>query len=41
MTTPPEHDLSTLDPDTKPHVEEYDAMLAYLRTALGKDASDE
>jgi len=35
-TAPPEHDIATLDPATKPYVDEYDAALAKIDTALSR-----
>jgi hypothetical protein len=39
-TLAPEHDLATLDEITKPHVEEYDRLLAKIDALLSGSAAD-
>lgn len=40
-TMPPEHDIATLDAETKPYVEEYDAVLAEVDAALAKTRGEQ
>lgn len=39
-TMPPEHDIATLDAETRPHVEEYDAALTKIGAVLRKARGD-